>query len=129
MFFLRLLPWATPLEGATEVEDGSEKPGFNEELSRCEGYRVGTGGGWRNQAAANYLGPSRALPADCFSCGWIFGSARCGWERVATLWGLSSGSESEGHKLLGLPYQVSKTQRMYHGEISDAQWIDSGRLV
>ena len=40
---------------------------------------------WRNQAAANYLGPSRALPADCFSCGWIFGSARCGWERVATL--------------------------------------------
>jgi hypothetical protein len=22
------------------------------------------------------------------------------------LWGLSSGSESEGHKLLGLPYQV-----------------------
>ena len=70
----------------------SEKPGFNEELSRCEGYRVGTGGGWRNQAAANYLGPSRALPADCFSCGWIFGSARCGWERVATLWGLSSGS-------------------------------------
>ena len=101
-----LLPWATPLEGSTEVEDGSEKPGFNEELSRCEGYRVGTGGGWRNQAAANYLGPSRALPADCFSCGWIFGSARCGWERVATLWGLSSGSESEGHKLLGLPYQV-----------------------
>ena len=103
---LWLLPWASPLEGATEVEDGSEKPGFNEELSRCEGYRVGTGGGWRNQAAANYLGPSRALPADCFSCGWIFGSTRCGWERVATLWGLSSGSESEGHKLLGLPYQV-----------------------
>ena len=33
--FFRLLPWATPLEGATEVEDGSEKPGFNEELSRC----------------------------------------------------------------------------------------------
>jgi len=51
-----------------------KKPGFNEELSRCEGYRVGTGGGWRKQAAANYLGPSRALPADCFSCGWIFGS-------------------------------------------------------
>jgi hypothetical protein len=47
--------------------------------------------------------------------GGFSGSARCGWERVATLWGLSSGSESEGHKLLGLPYQVSKTQRMYHG--------------
>ena len=36
--------------------------------------------------AANYLGPLRALPADCFSRGWIFGSARCGWERVANLW-------------------------------------------
>ena len=27
---LRLLPWATPLEGATEVEDGSEKPGSSQ---------------------------------------------------------------------------------------------------
>ena len=103
--FLRLLPWATPLEGATEVEDGSEKPGFNEELSRCEGYRVGTGGGWRNQAAANYLGPSRALPADCFSCGWIFESARYGWEwdprvREPNKFGRSCGEVKKSFRVL-----------------------------
>ena len=39
---------------------------------------TGLGGGWRNQAAANYLGPSRALPADCFSRAMDF--------RVRPLW-------------------------------------------
>ena len=70
--------------GATEVEDGSEKPGSLRELSWREGCRAGAGGGWRNLAAARF-GGRRGLPADCFGRGWVFGFARCGRERVGPL--------------------------------------------
>ena len=59
------------------------------------------------------IGGHRGLPADCFGRGWVFGSARCGRERVTTLWGLSSGRTgyttgytTRGTNCLVLPYQA-----------------------
>ena len=91
--------WDVRLGGEVrKLRMAARNPAPMRRLSRREGYRAGTGGGWRG---CQLLGPLRALPADCFSLGWIFGSARCGWERVANRGGgLSSVRESEGHKLL-----------------------------